>query len=64
MFLPSIKSMKIPDLKLQVIDELKNYPYIKEYFYLEIQMNFTKLVRTFRFDITFTIAYFCTRWMS
>ena len=61
MFLPSIKSMKIPDLKLC---ELKNYPYIKEYFYLEIQMNYTKLVRTFRFDITFTIAYFCTRWMS
>ena len=56
MFLPSIKSMKIPDLKLQVIDE--------EYFYLEIQMNYTKLMRTFRFDITFTIAYFCTRWMS
>ena len=59
MFLPSIKSMKIPDLKLQVIDV-----YIKEYFYLEIQMNYTKLMRTFRFDITFTIAYFCTRWMS
>ena len=58
MFLPSIKSMKIPDLKLQVIDVSKNICC------LQIQINYSKRMRTFVFDISCTIAYFCTRWMS